>query len=76
MPKKKHKPDAGGDGDSKKPPGRPKVLSPDLDMRHQFRCSSKDFDAWSTHSQQIGFPNVSAWLRKVANDALPKRSSR
>lgn len=73
MPQKKRKPDDdGGDGGAKKPPGRPKVLPPELDKRHQLRCSSRDFEAWETHSQEIGFPNVSAWLRKVANDALAR----
>jgi len=69
MPLKKRKPDDG----EKKPPGRPKVLPPELDKRHQLRCASKDFEAWEEYSKEIGFPNVSAWLRKVANDALPKR---
>lgn len=70
-PKKNRKPgDDNGEG-GKKPPGRPRTLSPDLDKRHQLRCASGDFDAWEAHSKAIGFPNVSAWLRKVANDALP-----
>lgn len=61
------------DVDAKKPPGRPKVLPPDLDKRHQLRCSSKDFGAWRLQATKLGFPNVSAWIRKVVNDALPKR---
>ena len=76
MAKKKSKQDEANGGGEKKPPGRPKVLPPDLDKRHQLRCATKDFDAWEKHSQEIGFPNVSAWLRKVANDALPKRPTR
>lgn len=55
----------------KKPPGRPKVLPPELNKRHQLRCAERDFEMWEKYSKKIGFPNVSAWLRKVANDALP-----
>jgi hypothetical protein len=77
----KRKPDDdGGEGGAKKPPGRPKVLPPDLDKRHQLRCSSKDFEMWERYSNQLGFPNVSAWIRKTVNDALPtemrKRAAR
>jgi len=71
--KKKRKPDDEDDGGAaKNPPGRPKVLPPDLDKRHQLRCSSKDFELWERYAEQLGFPNVSAWIRKAANDALPK----
>jgi hypothetical protein len=73
MPEKKRKPD--GDGGEKKSPGRPRTLPPELDKRHQLRCATKDFDAWRKESGREGFPNVSAWLRKVANDAL-KQSTR
>jgi hypothetical protein len=70
---KKRKPDdvEGEGGGTKKTPGRPKILPPELDKRHQLRCASKDFDLWEEYSKTIGFPNVSAWLRKVANAALP-----
>lgn len=69
MPLKKRKIDE----DDKKPPGRPRSLSPELDKRHQLRCSSRDFEVWETYARELGFPNVSAWIRKCANDALPKR---
>jgi hypothetical protein len=58
---------AGGD---KKRPGKPKVLPPDLDTRHQLRCRSSDLEAWSERAAEEGFPNVSAWIRKAANAAL------
>lgn len=71
---KKREPDEEGDGgDVKNPPGRPRVLPPDLDKRHQLRCSSKAFQLWEQYAKQEGFPNVSAWIRKVANDALPEK---
>lgn len=73
---KNRKLDDSNNGGPKKPPGRPKVLSPELDKRHQLRCATKDFDAWEKYSREIGFPNVSAWLRKVANEALPRRPGR
>jgi hypothetical protein len=76
MPEKKRKPDDEDDADAKKPPGRPKVLPPDLNKRHQLRCSSRDFDLWEEYSRSIGFPNVSAWIRKVVNDALPIKQRR
>lgn len=63
------------EGGEEKRPGRPRTLSPDLDKRHQLRCASRDFDAWSKRADRLGFPNVSSWLRKVANDAL-KRAAR
>lgn len=71
MPKKKrdHEED-GGESGEKRRPGRPTVLPPELDKRHQLRCASKDFDAWVSHAKRLGFPNVSAWIRKVANDAM------
>lgn len=72
MPLKKRKIEP-NDEDDKKPPGRPRSLPPELDKRHQLRCSSRDFEAWETYAQELGFPNVSAWIRKAANDALPKR---
>lgn len=74
MPEKKRKPD--DEDDAKKPPGRPKVLPPDLDKRHQFRCSSRDFELWEQFAKEVGFPNVSAWLRMVANAALPAKLRR
>lgn len=73
MPDKNREPDDSDDDTEKNPPGRPRTLSPELDKRHQLRCSTRDFDAWEKHAAKIGFPNVSAWLRKVANDALPAR---
>lgn len=79
MAEKKSKHDeTDGDGDQKKPPGRPKVLPPDLDKRHQLRCSTADFGKWVAYATKLGFPNVSAWLRKVANDAVAsaKRAAR
>lgn len=69
MPKKK--PVNGDSDDAKKPPGRPRVLAPELDKRHQLRCATRDFDLWEAHSKQVGHPNVSSWLRMVANRALP-----
>jgi hypothetical protein len=71
---KKRKPaEPAGDDESKNPPGRPRQLAPDLDKRHQLRCSSRDFEAWERHAvETLRFPNVSAWIRKVANDALPR----
>jgi predicted DNA binding CopG/RHH family protein len=69
MPEKKRKTED-TNGEEKKHPGRPKTLSPDLDKRHQLRCASKDFEAWKARATKLGFPNVSAWLRKCANDAL------
>jgi hypothetical protein len=59
--------------DDKKAPGRPKVLPPHLDKRHQLRCSSVNFALWRAHARTLGFPNVSAWIRKVADDALPSK---
>jgi len=61
-------------GEEKRSPGRPRVLPPELDKRHQLRCASNDFELWVEHSKKLGFPSVSAWLRKVANDALPRSS--
>lgn len=71
MPKNKRdpKPELAED---KNPPGRPKVLPPELDMRHQLRCSSRGFETWQAAAEEAGFPNVSAWIRKVANDAARK----
>lgn len=66
MPKKRRDPKPAED---KNPPGRPKVLPPELDMRHQLRCSSRDFETWQEVATVAGFPNVSAWIRKAANDA-------
>lgn len=73
MPKTDRSEDAesGLEEDEKNPPGRPKVLPPDLDKRYQIRCASRDFELWEKHRKKIGFPNLSAWLRKLANDALP-----
>ncbi len=77
MPEKKRRNDDSDTNDAaKKPPGRPKVLPPDLDKRHQLRCASKDFDVWVREAGRAGFPNVSAWIRKVVNDACPKRQAR
>lgn len=64
------------DGADKNPPGRPKVLPPHLDKRHQLRCSSSEFEEWVEESSKQGFPNVSAWIRRAANAALPKRARR
>lgn len=76
MPETKRILDDEEDDGAKNPPGRPKVLPPDLDKRHQLRCSSKDFELWEKYRKQLGFPNVSAWLRKVANDAIPPKMRR
>lgn len=66
MAKKKRKPAP----EEKKPIGRPKVLPPELDTRKQIRCASVDFAKWEERAFEMGFPDVSAWIRKVANDAL------
>lgn len=58
---------------AKNPPGRPKTLPPDLDKRHQLRCSSREFKVWVKKAKASGFPNVSAWIRKAANDAVQAR---
>jgi len=74
MAQKKRRPTV-DEADGGKAPGRPRVLSPDLDKRHQLRCSSRDLDSWVERSQALGFPNVSSWIRKVINDEL-KRATR
>lgn len=64
MPKKRRK-DA-----EKKPVGRPKILPAELTERFQIRCSVKDIESWETRALSLGYGNVSAWIRKVANDAM------
>ncbi len=75
MPKPKKKlpqqktEDLSGDVD-KKVGGRPRTLPASLDKRKQIRCATRDFEAWVERSRSVGFPDVSAWIRKVCNDAL------
>lgn len=66
MPEKKRK----DKEPEKKRPGRPRILSPELDNRFQIRCSHADEDAWRERATKLGFPSPSAWIRKMLNDAL------
>lgn len=56
--------------EKKRKVGRPKVLPPDLIKRFQIRCSVKDIEVWTERAIEQGYGNVSAWIRKVANDAM------
>lgn len=56
--------------------GRPKTLPKELDTRFQIRCSTKDVEAWKANALRLGFRDVSAWIRKAANDALNKQASK
>ena len=62
MPEKKR--------DKKRKPGRPVTLPKELDKRYQIRCASSDVAAWEQRAMELGFPSASAWIRKIANDAL------
>lgn len=56
--------------DSKRPQGRPKVLSPELDSRFQIRCSTSDIEAWEGRAEALGYGGASAWIRHVINQAI------
>lgn len=63
---KKHKPAAKPDPDQHmKLSGRPRILPAELDTRKQVRCSSEQLERWMERSAQLGFPDVSAWIRKA-----------
>jgi hypothetical protein len=68
MAEKKRKPEA----DKKN--GRPKVLPPELDTRIQIRASKKLVAVWKAHAVSLGYGDVSAWIRKLAADALRQPS--
>lgn len=53
----------------KKPVGRPKTLSADLDTRFQIRCASADETAWKKHAKKLGF-TAGQWIRRTLNDAM------
>lgn len=65
MPKKKRKPE---DVSDKQLSGRPRTLPPNMDMRYQIRCYSKEFEVWEQRAAAAGFRTVSDWIRKAAND--------
>lgn len=65
MAEKKRKPEA-----AEKKQGRPKVLPPELDTRIQIRASKKLVAVWKAHAVSLGYGDVSAWIRKLAADAL------
>lgn len=67
MPKKRRK--AAVKEVEKKPVGRPKTLSADLDTRFQIRCSSSDEEAWKKHAKRLGF-TAGQWIRKTLNEAM------
>lgn len=48
--------------------------STNLDHRHALRCIKDRLEMWKRHAKRMGFPNVSAWIRKAADDAMAAES--
>ena len=53
---------------TKKPRGQPKKDNPASDLV-KFRCTPNEKISWKAKAEEAGHSSLSAWLKKLANEA-------